>query len=95
MTKIQVMNQGNCGACYAFISAQAVESALAIKTGHLVPLSSQQLIDCSGLVGNHGCVGGGIARAMTYIIQNGFVKSKTILHAFLQLQSQFDCCDCA
>ena len=67
-----VYNQGECGACYAIVTAGAVEAAAAIGSGAaLVPLSPQSIVDCSGNVsqardvidsGNHGCIGGGIVR---------------------------------
>jgi len=42
-----VQNQGQCGSCWAFSSTAAVESAHAIKTGNLLKLAEQQLVDCS------------------------------------------------
>lgn len=51
-----VKDQGQCGSCYSFSGTETVETSYAIKTGKLVVLSPQQVVDCSKL--NHGCNGG-------------------------------------
>ncbi|KII67705.1 Cathepsin 7 [Thelohanellus kitauei] len=53
-----VRDQGKCGACYVFSAIGAWESHLAIKTGHLVTLSKQEVIDCSDHGWNDACAGG-------------------------------------
>lgn len=55
----EVRNQFQCGSCWSFSGTSTVESAVAIKTGHLYDLSEQQSVSCAGLrYGNLGCNGG-------------------------------------
>ncbi|KAJ7308326.1 hypothetical protein JRQ81_008861 [Phrynocephalus forsythii] len=71
-----VKNQGHCGACWAFSATGALEGLLFNQTGTLVPLSEQNLIDCSWKVGNHGCHGGYITQAFEYVRENGGIASE-------------------
>lgn len=40
-------NQEGCGTSYAFAAVGAIESYIAKKTGRLLDLSEQQVVDCS------------------------------------------------
>ncbi|MBN3315582.1 CATL2 protein, partial [Atractosteus spatula] len=71
-----VQDQGICGCCYAFSAAGALEAQWKKKTGTLIPLSKQQLIDCSTSEGNIGCRGGYADLSYGYIIKNGGIQAE-------------------
>lgn len=61
----KVLNQGDCGACWAFSALVVVEGIYAMKYGRLYNISPQQIIDCNG--SGFTCTFGQIMGAMTYL----------------------------
>jgi len=75
----QVLDQGDCGSCWAFSAAETMSAHLAYTTGQPVTtLSPQELVDCVPNSFNcFGCAGGYPSRAMEYALahlQGGLVR---------------------
>jgi cathepsin L len=68
-----VKSQGSCGSCWAFASTAVIESHLAINTGKLFDLSTQQIATCSpnpNQCGGQGNCGGATAELAFEYVSN-------------------------
>ncbi|XP_072945972.1 cathepsin K-like [Epargyreus clarus] len=65
--------QWQCGACYAFAVAHALQGQLYKKHKMWGELSPQQIVDCSARDGNLGCDGGSLQGALRYAARAGLI----------------------
>merc|ERR1712055_852477 len=69
-----VKNQGQCGSCWAFSTTGTIEGAYHKKTGKLVSVSEQNLVDCSHQ--NYGCRGGLPRLALMFVMNQGGIDTE-------------------
>ncbi|XP_034212766.1 macrodontain-1-like [Prunus dulcis] len=66
-----VKEQGyDCGSCWAFAAVATVEGLNYLKTGNLISLSEQEVIDCGTSTEVDGCRGGYVDKALEFMIQS-------------------------
>ncbi|MED6170038.1 hypothetical protein PIB30_026890 [Stylosanthes scabra] len=72
-----IKNQGQCGCCWAFSAVAATEGITKLKTGTLISLSEQELVDCDTKGTDQGCEGGLMDGAFKFMVQNGGLTTET------------------
>ncbi|OTF70897.1 Group 1 mite allergen-like protein (Cysteine protease) [Euroglyphus maynei] len=71
-----VKDQAICGSCWSFGATGTIEGQYFVKTGRLLKLSQQQLVDCSWSEDNNGCDGGEDFRTYNYIMKAGGISTE-------------------
>ena len=86
-----VPNQGQCGSAIVYAVIAALEAAWEISTGHLVPLSVQEITDC---IPDVGCNGGLADPAVIYdfVATNGLCSTSSYPYVAKQQQCQMAAC---
>ncbi|XP_074276257.1 zingipain-1-like [Silene latifolia] len=76
-----------CGSVWAFSAAAAIEGINQIKTGKLISLSEQQLVDCANE--KHGCSGGWMSTAFRYVKKHG-ITTEELYHPYTATTNKCD-----
>lgn len=73
-----VKNQGHCGSCWAFSTAEMIESYLARDEGILTELAVEQIVDCvqnpNQCGGEGGCNGATVNLGFDYLLNVGLIS---------------------
>ena len=79
-----VKDQGMCGSCWAFSSAESLEGQLGLN-GHRINVSTQNFVDC--VAQDYGCNGGWMNDALAYAEAKGVTNDT----AYPYVQNQQTC----
>ncbi|EEF37251.1 cysteine protease, putative [Ricinus communis] len=71
-----IKDQRECGSCWAFSAVAATEGVHKLRTGKLVSLSEQELVDCDVKGEDKGCQGGLMEDAFKFIKRNGGITTE-------------------
>ncbi|KAL7738275.1 hypothetical protein ACLKA6_006606 [Drosophila palustris] len=87
-----VKNQDQCVSCWAFAAVGTLEGQHFLKTGQLISLSAQNLVDCAtNAFDTGGCDGGDFKQALRYVEDNeGIDTESSYPYKAVQQPCRFD-----
>ena len=65
----EILDQGQCGSCWAFGAIEAFGDRICIETGKKITLSAQYVVDCD--YGSYGCQGGYLFDVWSFLTYSG------------------------
>ncbi|KAK8678178.1 hypothetical protein V6N13_143687 [Hibiscus sabdariffa] len=77
MLTVSFFRSDHIGCCWAFSAVAAMEGITKLKTGKLISLSEQELVDCDVNGEDQGCNGGLMDNAFEFIISNKGLTTET------------------
>jgi len=90
-----IKDQGECGSCWSFGTAQTVEAYWALSTGQLTDLSEQQVLDCTpnpnDCGGTGGCGGGTTELAYAHLMKMGGLATEWTYSYSSYFGQNFNC----
>ncbi|KAK1644345.1 hypothetical protein QYE76_062150 [Lolium multiflorum] len=71
-----ILDQGHCGACWAFGAVECLQDRFCIHQSINISLSVNDLVACCGFLCGDGCDGGYPISAWQYFVENGVVTDE-------------------
>jgi hypothetical protein len=75
-----IREQGDCGSCYAITALTVIEYSYCLEERERIQFSVQEIVDCSWMYGNSGCLGGRLDYTFQFAHELGLVLERDYLY---------------